>query len=99
MNRVPTVHRNGEMGMRPPARALYVYVLRSRLNPKRHYIGRTSDVLKRLAEHNAGESRHTTLWRPWHLVVDLLFSDPSMARAFGTYLKSGSGRAFTREHF
>jgi hypothetical protein len=27
------------------------------------------------------------------------FSDPSRARAFEKYLKTGSGRAFCKEHF
>jgi predicted GIY-YIG superfamily endonuclease len=36
-----------------------VYVLRSDRNPRRHYVGLTSDVQTRLDWHNAGHKEHT----------------------------------------
>jgi predicted GIY-YIG superfamily endonuclease len=37
----------------------FVYVLRSDRNPRRHYVGLTSDVQTRLDWHNAGQNEHT----------------------------------------
>jgi putative endonuclease len=76
----------------------FVYVLRnSDQNPK-FYIGLTSDVVARLADHNTGRP-HTASRRPWQLHVVIEFSDEQRAIRFERYLKSGSGRAFARRHF
>ncbi len=45
----------------------YVYILQSKKN-KRLYIGYTSDLRKRLEEHNKGESTYTKRYRPWRLI-------------------------------
>jgi hypothetical protein len=37
--------------------------------------------------------------RPWSLVVSLEFASERAARRFEKYLKSGSGRAFSKRHF
>jgi hypothetical protein len=37
--------------------------------------------------------------RPWSLVVSIEFPTENAARRFEKYLKSGSGRAFTKRHF
>jgi putative endonuclease len=76
-----------------------VYILRSTLDPARHYVGLTADVPKRLASHNAGQNLATARLRPWRLLVSLQFSDEHSAIAFERYLKSGSGRAFATRHF
>jgi predicted GIY-YIG superfamily endonuclease len=65
--------------------------------PSKRYIGLTSDLRTRLAEHNAGKSPHTSKFRPWTLVTYVAFSDRAQAAAFETYLKSGSGHAFARK--
>jgi len=75
----------------------YVYLLQSLSYPAQRYIGLTSDLGKRLAAHNAGQSPHTTKFRPWTLVGYLAFKDGSKAAAFEKYLKSGSGRAFAEK--
>ena len=46
----------------------YAYILRSENFPDQTYIGSTSDLRKRLAEHNAGKSIHTNKFKPWNLV-------------------------------
>ena len=43
-----------------------VYVLRN--CDGRLYVGHTSDLERRLAEHNSGLSRWTSKWGPWDLV-------------------------------
>ncbi len=51
----------------------YVYHLQSENNPDRYYVGLTSDVERRLEEHNAGKSIHTNKFRPWKLVTYTAF--------------------------
>lgn len=77
----------------------FVYVLRSDRNPRRHYVGLTTDVACRLAWHNAGQNEHTARHRPWHPIVTLEFRSAEAAAEFERYLKSGSGRAFAKRHF
>jgi predicted GIY-YIG superfamily endonuclease len=52
---------------------------------------------KRLTAHNAGQSPHTSKFKPWRLVTYIAFSDESKAAAFERYLKSGSGQAFAKK--
>lgn len=77
----------------------FVYLLRSLEDPGRPYVGLTSDVVVRLAAHNAGHCPHTARHKPWQVVVSLEFSDEANAVHFERYLKSGSGRAFAKRHF
>lgn len=77
----------------------FVYVLRSHVEPARHYVGLTGDVENRLEWHNAGPSGHTVTHRPWSVVVSVEFADERAAVRFERYLKSGSGRAFGKRHF
>ncbi len=76
-----------------------VYILRSISYPAQRYIGLTDDVSRRLAEHNAGYSPHTSKFLPWKLDVVIGFAEKSNAMAFERYLKSGSGFAFAQKHF
>jgi predicted GIY-YIG superfamily endonuclease len=57
----------------------------------------TSDLRGRLKRHNAGEVSHTSKYRPWQIKTYLGFRDEAKAAAFERYLKSGSGRAFTKK--
>ena len=74
----------------------YVYILHSE-NSEHIYVGLTDDLRKRLDKHNAGEVPHTSKFRPWRLNTYLAFSDETRAVAFERYLKSASGRAFSRK--
>jgi len=76
-----------------------VYVLRSDSHPDRYYTGLTDNVDRRLAVHNSGGSRHTAHLRPWSLVAFTTFANINSAAAFEDYLKTGSGRAFSKRHF
>jgi len=75
----------------------YVYLLESEVVAGERYVGATSDLRQRLAEHNAGKSPHTSKYAPWKLVTYVAFSDQRKAEAFEHYLKSGSGHAFARK--
>ena len=75
-----------------------VYVIQRETTPSRHYAGLTANLLNRLAEHNAGEGRHTRKYHPWRVVVSMEFARQERAIAFEKYLKSGSGAAFLKRH-
>jgi predicted GIY-YIG superfamily endonuclease len=75
-----------------------VYVIRSVKDPSRYYTGLTDNVERRLAVHNSGGSAYTAVLRPWVLVAFTVFTDPKSAAEFEQYLKTGSGRAFSKRH-
>jgi putative endonuclease len=72
-------------------------MLQSEAFPGQRYIGVTSSLEQRLAEHNAGKSPHTSKFAPWELVTYVAFSDRQKAEIFERYLKSGSGHAFAKK--
>jgi predicted GIY-YIG superfamily endonuclease len=74
----------------------YVYLLQSESSDDQRYVGVTSDLKQRLADHNRGQSPHTSKYVPWKLVTYIAFSDEKKAATFERYLKSGSGHAFAR---
>jgi putative endonuclease len=74
----------------------YVYLIESKASPGERYVGVTADLRRRVGDHNAGKSTHTSKFRPWNLVTYLAFSDRTKADAFERYLKSGSGHAFAK---
>jgi predicted GIY-YIG superfamily endonuclease len=76
----------------------YTYLLRSHTHPERRYVGFTSDLRQRLADHNAGKCPHTASGIPWKLATYVAFDSREKALAFERYLKSGSGHAFARRH-
>ncbi len=69
----------------------YVYILRSFKSGK-FYIGSTSDIKRRLQEHNSDQSRYTRLRGPWKLIY--LEKKPCLAEARirERFLKTGDGR-------
>jgi len=77
----------------------YVYILQSLKDTKQRYIGITTNLNKRLKDHNGGKSPHTVKFKPWSVIVAIRFSDNQKAEAFEAYLKSGSGHAFAKRHF
>ena len=75
----------------------YVYMLQSDSEAGQRYVGVTSDLRKRLADHNTGRSLHTSKYVPWKLVTYVAFSDVMKAESFERYLKSGSGHVFAKK--
>jgi predicted GIY-YIG superfamily endonuclease len=75
----------------------YVYILRSINFPDQEYTGATSDLRRRLSDHNAGKSPHTAKFIPWQIVRYGAFPDKHRALDFEKYLKSHSGRAFAKK--
>jgi putative endonuclease len=76
----------------------YVYILRSKTHPDQTYIGSTDDLKKRIGEHNAGNSTHTSKFKPLELMTYVALPEKQLAGKLESYLKSGSGRAFAKRH-
>ncbi len=76
----------------------FVYILESESSQGHFYVGSTTDLERRIDEHNAGKSAHTLKYKPWRLATYVAFSDRAKALRFEHYLKSGSGRAFAKGH-
>ncbi|HEX8513905.1 MAG TPA: GIY-YIG nuclease family protein [Allosphingosinicella sp.] len=75
----------------------YVYLLEGRDGAR--YVGCTADLKQRLNQHNAGESPHTSKFRPWKVAAYIALPTEAQAVAFEKYLKQGSGHAFAARHF
>ena len=71
----------------------YVHVLWSE-KLQEHYVGRTSNLLHRLNEHNGGSAAFTLRGAPWLMVHIEEFSSASEAAHRERFLKSGIGRAW-----
>jgi putative endonuclease len=76
----------------------HVYVLRS-LRDGDFYIGLTSDLRRRLAQHNAGQTRATRSRRRFELLLSETLPSSQAARSREKYYKSGVGREFLRSCF
>lgn len=70
-----------------------VYVLYSPV-ARRRYIGFTSDLKRRLEEHNKGYNKSTKAYKPWIVVYTEEYVLQEDARKREVYLKSGIGREF-----
>lgn len=68
----------------------YVYVLESLKNGQ-SYIGYTSDLRKRLKEHNQGLNPSTKRYKPWRIIYYEACLDEEDARRREGYLKTTQG--------
>ena len=68
----------------------YIYILESLVN-KQLYIGYTSDLKRRLKEHNQGLNFSTKRYMPWKLIYYEACLDESDARRREKYLKTTQG--------
>jgi len=77
----------------------YTYILESEPVPGKHYIGHTSNLKRRLSEHNAGKCTHTSKACSWKLKLYIAFETLPQAQHFEQYLKNGSDHSFANRHF
>ncbi|MDD4954770.1 MAG: GIY-YIG nuclease family protein [Candidatus Omnitrophica bacterium] len=56
-----------------------VYILRSLKDSRRHYIGITADLEKRLKVHNNKQSVYSSVYAPWKLETYIVFRDKFLA--------------------
>ena len=75
----------------------YVYILESK-DGEHWYIGCTDNLDRRLKEHNEGDGFHTQKHAPWKIKNAISFQDKKKAFLFEKYLKTQSGRAFTKKY-
>ena len=73
----------------------YVYAIKSEVDG-RIYIGFSSAVEKRLAEHNAGKTKSTKGYRPWKMIYTEEVIGRIAARNKEKYFKTGIGREFLK---
>lgn len=74
----------------------YIYILKS-VHHLKTYTGSTSNLERRLAEHNAGYGNFSKRYMPWKLVYSEQYDSLSEARAREKYLKSAAGRKFIKK--
>lgn len=75
----------------------WVYVLKC--NDNGFYIGCTDNLKGRFDKHSRGYVGATKYRLPVVIEMYFCFKDKHIAFNFEKYLKSGSGRAFTKKHF
>lgn len=69
----------------------YVYVLKS---PKQFYIGSTSDLRNRFAQHQAGQTKSTKGRGPWKIIYFEASISKKDALKRERYLKTAWGRRY-----
>jgi len=72
-----------------------VYVLRSIKG--KQYIGHTSDLERRLLEHNSGLCKTTKVDKDWQVIYSEEFTTRGEAVKRERWLKTGRGREFIKE--
>lgn len=74
----------------------YVYIIKNENDS--YYTGATTDLERRLNEHNNGSVKYTSHKGNYTLEWYCVFPDKKKAYDFEKYLKSGSGFAFRNKH-
>ena len=64
----------------------------SKLN--KYYVGSTTDLERRLEDHNRGKEKFTKTGTPWILVYKEQFEDLKLARQRELYIKKMKSRKF-----
>ncbi len=70
----------------------YVYLLESRDNPDKHYIGYSTDLKKRIERHNKRLVRSTRTYSPWNIIFYEAYLSRFDAKRREKYLKTSPGR-------
>jgi putative endonuclease len=73
----------------------FVYLLESEID-KSWYIGYTSNLEKRITEHNDGQSYFTKRKMPWKIIYYEVSFNKFDAIAREKYLKTGMGRRYLK---
>ncbi len=74
----------------------YTYILE--LSNGEYYAGFSTNLKKRILEHQLGQERTTRKHLPCKLVSYTAFTNKNVALKFEQYLKTGSGKAFRNKH-
>ncbi len=71
----------------------YCYILYSATLDK-FYVGSTTDIIRRLAEHNRGKEKFTKTGIPWELKYKEIFTELIDARKREFFIKKQKSRKF-----
>jgi len=74
----------------------YVYVLHSE-SDQGLYIGYSTDLRRRITEHQAGLAFATSFRGPWRLIYYEAYTEVPDAKGRERFLKSGGGRRFLKK--
>lgn len=90
--------RSHVFAWRSGASMYYTYILYSK-SKDRHYVGYSTDLRKRLADHLQNRVATTRGVNDYKIVWYAGFTSKSKAIEFEKYLKSSSGYAFRKKRF
>jgi len=72
-----------------------VYILKSKKDGSKYYVGLTNNLKRRLSQHNdVPTNSYTIKHAPWKIETYIAFEKKEGAEQFEIYLKSPSGKAF-----
>ena len=71
----------------------YLYILYSETTDH-YYVDSSSDIIKRVLQHNAGATTSTKPGRPWKIVYSEIFSTKTEAIKRENYLKRMKSRVY-----
>ena len=74
----------------------FLYVLESKID-RSWYIGYTTDVARRLTDHNRSKNTSTKAKKPWQILYFEAYRDKRDALGREKFLKSGSGRKYLKK--
>lgn len=74
----------------------FVYILKSSVSNKT-YTGYTENLVKRIREHNSGQTTYTKRFKPWKIVYTEELRSRLEAIQREKYLKSSAGRRFIKK--
>jgi len=70
-----------------------VYIIKS-LKDNSYYIGHTSDLNKRIAEHNRGKSKYTKAKKPWYIIHSEMYDTRKDAMQRESEIKKQKSRIY-----
>ena len=73
----------------------YVYVLSS-VARNYIYVGMSSDIERRISDHNNGYNKTTKPYRPFRVILVEEYETRDLARKREKYLKSGVGKEYLK---
>jgi len=74
---------------------IYVYVLSS-VARNYIYVGMSSDIERRISDHNNGYNKTTKPYRPFRVILVEEYETRDLARKREKYLKSGVGKEYLK---
>ncbi|MCB9206968.1 MAG: GIY-YIG nuclease family protein [Ignavibacteriales bacterium] len=73
-----------------------LYILKS-LVADRFYVGHTNNLLRRIDEHNSGQTKSTKPYKPWEVVFTIEITSKSEAYNIERFIKSKKSKIFIKK--